>query len=153
GHLVGRELSRTAKRFGRKPADIAVGFELAPGKSFLGGFVNHHTLALERLGLERCIRGRYAPQRRMRGDEFVQLARHTPSSGDLAFEWLCRKVWTGGRQARIERGHRGSSFALVAIRSPSRSTARAPATVRWITTLRRSASSRRRAIRPSLPIE
>ena len=47
------------------------------------------------------------------------------------------------RDARIEI-HRGNSFALAISTSPSRSTASAPFGVRWITTLRRSVSSRRR---------
>ena len=62
------------ERIGRQPADIAVGFELAPGETLLGGFVDHDVLAHQRFGLEPSVgRGR-APDRGLDVDDLVALA-------------------------------------------------------------------------------
>ena len=99
------------ERILRQVADIAVAVELPPGPAFLGGLVDGHALALERLGVERAIgRGR-APQRRHRFDDLARLARDEARSRDLAFEMLGGEIGPRrrqpgiGRHAGIERVH------------------------------------------------
>src|ERR1700694_857886 len=141
----------------RQPADIAVGFELAPGETLLGDFVDRHVLAHQRLGLERSVGGGLAPDRRLCVDDLVPLALvalalDKPRRLDPSLQMPGGEVGPRRGQPRIELRHRDSPLAVRVRRSPNCSTASAPLTVRWITTLRRSASSRRRATRPRLPM-
>src|SRR5579872_4171893 len=63
---VGR-LRRLAKRRSRQVADVKVALKLRPGPS-VALIVNGDALAVERLGLQRRVRLRGAPQRRACGD-------------------------------------------------------------------------------------
>ena len=54
----------------------------------------------------RRIRRRRRAHRRLRLDHLVSAPLDKARCRDLAFQFLGREVGTGGRQARIERGHR-----------------------------------------------
>src|SRR5919197_121437 len=134
-NLVRGSRANRRERIRRQPADVGIAFELSPGPSFVVCLVDGDAFALQRLGIERRVVRRRAAERRLRIDDFAR----------RAFNLRPRRG-----QPRV--AQRGNSFALAASTSPNFSTASAPFTVRWITTLRRSFSSRRRATRPSLPI-
>src|SRR5690606_33818396 len=114
--------------------------ELYPGPALLL-LEDAHRLAGESLRVERRIRPRLAPERRARRDD-APLPRLDIARGrHRAREEIGGEVRPGRSDARIRQRHsrspyRGSTLPWATMRSPSRSTASAPFTVRCITTLR-----------------
>ena len=97
------------ERIRREPADVAVGGELAPGPALRILVVDRDALALERLGRERRIGRRLAPQRRLRLDHFanvpLDVARSPSTFPANAFAARSARA---GVKPRVVCGHRGS---------------------------------------------
>ena len=149
---VGRRDRRRRETGVRHVADIAVTGELRPGPAFVA-LVDGDRLAEQRLGVEGSVGTRLAPHRRRGGRDTRSECR--PRSGAArqpALEGAAARSGRAGVTRRSRARSCGNAFACATIRSPSRSTAKAPLTVRWTMTLRRSASSRRRDTSSSLPM-
>src|SRR3954451_20659772 len=92
---------RLCQRGVRKPADIAVALQLAPGPAFAVAVVNGYVLAFQELRREHGIGGWGAAQRRDRIRYLELLAGDEAGAADLAFEIFRGEIWPTRRQARI----------------------------------------------------
>ena len=101
-HLVRRRGPRREQRRRRQPADIAVGFELAPGPALLVGLVDRHALAAQRLGEQRRVVRRLLPQRREADDHLLLRAFDEARRLDLAAQMRGREIGPRGGDSRIE---------------------------------------------------
>ena len=132
-------------------AHIAVALELAP-HPITGDLECHKPFAEKGLGgLHGGCRG--FPVQGCNGhNHFHGHAFNKFFGVDAALQFHIGKIGAKGMQPGIEISHH-RFFEFLPIRSAKRSRYNAPFTVRWTRTLRRSAVSRRRATRSSLPME
>ena len=93
------------ERVRRQPADIAVGLELAPGPAFVGGLVDDHALAHQRLGVEPRLVRRRAAQGHDRLDHLVAHAFDKALGLDLALQMFRRELGAERIDAGVERDH------------------------------------------------